>query len=92
MVVYTVITNGYDTLMDVEPEEGVRYVCFTDDEALKSNTWEIKPLPGLVTTIPQNKKQRILKIMAHLIFPEEDVSVYIDGNIKIVGKISVHIQ
>ena len=92
MVVYTVITYGYDNLIEVKPEEGVKFICFTDNKELKSNSWEIRPIPGWTETIPPNKKQRILKLCPHLLFPDEEISVYVDGNVQILAPITDYVN
>ena len=90
IVIYTVITGGYDNLVDPEVvEPGFDYVCFTDNvSGLKSDVWDIRPLPEWCLTVTPDKRQRMLKILAHLVFPEYKMSLYIDGNIKIVGELT----
>ena len=50
--------------------------------------WDIRPLPEWCLTVPFDKRQRMLKVLAHLVFPEYKMSVYVDGNIKLVGNVS----
>lgn len=81
-VVYTCITGGYDSLK--EPayiSDGFDYVCFTDNLELKSNVWEIRPLPKETEELSQVKKQRYVKINPHKVLSEYDLSIWIDGNI-----------
>jgi hypothetical protein len=82
--VYTVITNNYDTL-PVAKDDGFDYVCFTDNDELTSETWQIRLLektdnPKLLSRKP--------KILCHKYLPEYDYSIYIDGNFDTVGSIS----
>lgn len=87
-VVYTVITNGYDNL--IEPafaQDGIDYICFTDSKDLKGDIWQIREIPEWTKNIPQNKRQRMLKVLPHLLFPEYEMSLYIDGNVKIRGDV-----
>ena len=87
-VVYTVITNGYDNLIEPETiEEGIDYICYTDSPKLKSKYWTIRLLPKWTKNIPKNKRQRILKILPHILFPEYNKSLYVDANVKIKGNI-----
>lgn len=88
IVVYTVITNGYDSLLDpLKIEQGIDYICFTDSKNLESKYWTIKPLPKWVENVPKHKRQRMLKILPHILFPEYEKSLYVDGNMQIKGGI-----
>ena len=80
MIIYTVITNEYDTLK--EPKvvtSGWQYVCFSD-RPLKSKVWEIRLIdsnPGI---------DRMIKIKAHDYF-DYDIAVYVDGSFLIKGNL-----
>lgn len=83
-VIYTCITGGYDSL--IEPKiitKGFDYVCFTDNKDMKSDVWEIRPLPKETEGLSQVKKQRYVKINPHLILSEYDLSIWVDGNVTI---------
>lgn len=83
-VVYTCITGGYDDLIDpIYVTEGFDYVCFTDNLLLKSNIWQIRPLPKEVESLSQIKRQRYIKINAHKVLSEYDLSIWVDGNIRL---------
>lgn len=85
LVVYTAIFGDYDVLIDPEVVEvGVDYVCFTDDETLTSDVWEIRNVTPM--TEPSLSNRRI-KILAHEYLEEYDISVYIDGNIQILERV-----
>jgi len=94
MVVYTVITNNYETLRNpdvIDPR--ITYICFTDQPlwlAVTTNNdsvWQIKKIPG--SNLDPARKSRQVKILPHLFIGEHDCrySVYIDGNINIIGDI-----
>lgn len=88
-VVYTCITGGYDGL--IEPSyisDGFDYVCFTDNKALKSDVWKIRPLPKETEGLSQVKKQRFVKINAHLLLKEYDISIWVDGNVTLKGNLN----
>ena len=92
-VVYTCITGGYDNL--IEPKfisEGFDYVCFTDNNELKSDVWKIKPLPKETEGLSQVKKQRYVKINPHLLLSEYDVSIWVDGNVTIKSDLNSFID
>lgn len=83
-VVYTCITGSYDTLRDpLYISEGFDYICFTDNLGLRSNIWQILPLPAETKDLSQVKKQRYVKINAHKVLTNYDLSVWVDGNVDI---------
>lgn len=92
-VVYTCITGGYDSL--IEPSyitEGFDYVCFTDNPGMKSDIWEIRPLPKETEGLSQVKKQRYVKINPHLLLSDYDISIWVDGNITLKGDLNEFIN
>ena len=88
-VIYTCITNDYDNLDD-KPFicEGFDYICFTDNLSLRSNVWEIRPMPKESYNVPNHKKQRFIKINPHIVLPEYETSVWVDGNIHVNGDVN----
>ena len=77
MIVYTVITNDYDTLKEptvVTP--GWEYICFSDVER-RSDIWDC----GIT-----EKTQREVKIMGWHELGEQP-ALYIDGSIEITGNL-----
>lgn len=92
-VLYTCITGDYDSL--VEPSyitEGFDYVCFTDNQDMKSDIWEIRPLPNETEELSQVKKQRYVKLNPHLLLKEYDISIWVDGNVTIKGNLNKFVQ
>ena len=88
-VVYTCITGGYDNL--IEPTyltSDFDYVCFTDNTDMKSDVWQIKPLPKEVEGLSQIKKQRYVKINAHKVLKEYDLSIWVDGCVTVKGDLN----
>ena len=91
-VIYTCITGEYDQL--IEPSfinYDFDYICFTDNQNLKSEVWDIRPLPKETEGLTQIKKQRYVKINAHKILPEYDLSIWVDGNVSIKSDLNVFI-
>lgn len=83
-VIYTCITGGYDSI--IEPKkitEDFDYICFTDDKTLTSDFWEIRELPEETNDLSSVKKQRYVKINAHKVLPEYELSIWVDGNVLI---------
>ena len=82
IIVYTAITGKYDCLREPEIlEEGIRYICFTDDESLKSDVWEIRRINMEAFSAPIDAIKHI-KIMPDKYFGKEDIeySIWIDAN------------
>jgi len=87
-VVYTCITSDYDTLKDIlHPESNIDYICFTDLN-ITSNTWQIREIPKFLNELDSTKKARCIKIMPHFFLKEYEMSLWVDGNIQIVGFIN----
>ena len=83
-VIYTCITGGYDTL--IEPNfvnNDFDYICFSDNTELTSDVWIVKQLPKETEGLSQVKKQRYVKINAHKLLKDYDISIWVDGNVSI---------
>jgi hypothetical protein len=90
-VVYTSITGNYDELLTpLFRNEGWDYICFTDSPDLESDFWKIKRIKDVDLSLP--KINRIHKILPHKFLPKYDYSLYIDGNIRIIGDIDEYIN
>lgn len=83
-VIYSCITGGYDKIPVhnyVAPDWD--YVLFTDDKNLikrgKYEHWNIKPL--VFNKLTNVKNARWHKVNTHILFPEYDVSLWLDSNI-----------
>jgi hypothetical protein len=79
-VVYTCITGGYDELKNPRyVTNGFDYICFTDNLDMKSDVWQIMPLPNECKDLSQVKKQRYVKINPHKVLSDYDISIWVDG-------------
>ena len=88
-VIYTCITSDYDNL--IEPQfisDDFDYVCFTDSVFMRNELWNIRPLPKEIENLSKIKKQRYVKINAHKVLPEYDLSIWVDGNVLIKGDLN----
>lgn len=84
IAVYTCITQGYDPLnIPLSVDARLAYFCFTDTPESMAPPWEPRliTLPGL----SQKDQNRYIKMHPHEFLPEYDVTIYVDGNIQIVG-------
>jgi hypothetical protein len=82
IAVYTCTTGGYDRLEEIDnPYDHVACICFTDNRAFTSHTWQVRYIDDLG---PENrdkiKTARHYKILAHRYLSDYDASVWIDGN------------
>lgn len=92
-VIYTCITGNYEPLDDpfsVSP--GFDYICFTNSDTIKSNVWKILPIPKELDGLTEVKKQRCIKINAHKYLPQYDLSIWVDGSIKLLKNVNQFIK
>lgn len=74
-VIYTCITGGYDTLKrPTVITKGWDYICYTDNNELKSDFWKIIILPK------EEKLERKVKILQPF---KADISIWCDASILI---------
>lgn len=81
VVVYTVVTGGYDRL---RPAEGkATWVCFTDGSAEETTPWDLIKVPSCRTVDERIRQARRIKLLPHLFLPPHKVSVWLDANIEL---------
>ncbi|WP_051275403.1 glycosyltransferase [Aestuariibacter salexigens] len=84
-VVYTAIFGNYDHLKVPEyinPDWD--YVCFTDNPDITSDVFTVKCVsPRFENT---TKNARMIKILSHLFLIGYDISLWIDGSVKLRGR------
>ena len=86
IVCYTCITGGYDALLQPSLLNiGIDFICFSDIAIANSLAWKIRPIPKELSYLSNVKKQRIIKICPHRYLKEYDISIWVDGNIQVVG-------
>ena len=59
------------------------FVCFTDREDFESEVWDIRLTTPIYEDMARDSKKP--KILPHRYFPEYDLSVWIDGDIKVTS-------
>ena len=87
VAVYTCIWGNYDSIL--EPlflNPNIDYYILTDQEIPEGSAWKRAPIPDGVELKGKTNTEinRFFKMLPHLVFPEYDYSIYIDGNIRIV--------
>lgn len=88
-VIYTVVTNGYDNIpvhKYIAPDWD--YILFTDNKELikkgRYKHWTVKPI--IFNKLDNVRNSRYPKVNAHIVLPEYDYSLYLDGNIIVNNK------
>jgi hypothetical protein len=90
-VVYTAITGDYDELLTPSYlNDDWDYICFTDNENIESDFWEIRKMED--SDLDKIKKARMYKILPHVFLPEYEYSLWIDGNFRIISDINEYIK
>lgn len=86
VAVYTCITQGYDELnLPTHRCSGVDFYCFTDDPS------KVRPpfiyRDTACKDLNPAEQNRFIKMHPHLILSAYDASVYVDGNIQVIGDV-----
>jgi len=83
LIIYTSITNWYDTIPDdMYYDPDVKYVCFTDGNVEKKGPWEFRDIPKFVYDEIDGDPRRLsayAKICPHKLFPYGSKTVWLDG-------------
>lgn len=84
IAVYTCITDGYDYLSTPSAiDSRLDYYIFTDAKEVAPAPWR-----NMKVNLPHlnaKDQNRYIKMHAHEYFPDYDMTIYLDGSIKIVG-------
>lgn len=85
--VYTALIGRYERLneQEVARRSSIRFICFTDDPDLRSETWEIRLIEPALAADPV-RSQRHIKLLPHIHLPEFDQSLYIDNSVVLKEK------
>ncbi len=82
-VVYTAIFGNYDQLLPVNQEWDCDFVCFSDNNELISEGWQIVVQETHEKTPAQ--ANRYYKMLPHKCLSQYEYSLYVDGSIGIVA-------
>lgn len=92
IVVYTAIFNNYDWLKEpVVLSPNVDYVCFTDNDKLRSDYWDIVILKDEKLN-PSLLNRKIKLIYPYTYFKDYDYSLYVDGSVMIKGDVGTFVE
>ena len=87
IIVYSAVTSSYD--MVFKPKvctENVQYILFSDQPG-KIRGWNVLPITNVVNE-GGSLTNRWYKFFPHEVFKDAEYSVYMDGNIRIIGDLS----
>lgn len=89
---YTCIAGAYDSSKSICNQtksslDNVDFICFNDDKLKLQAGWISTRIPKCLDGLVDVRKARMLKTQPHKFLKEYDVSLWIDGNIEVVGDI-----
>lgn len=98
-VVYTAITASKDILVEDQNTKGADFVAFLDrttnpDGLAKTDDWFIKPIkasPG-ISKDDYVRQAKMYKLLPHIIFPNAEYSLWIDGNMRLLVPLDTLIE
>ncbi len=93
VAIYTCITGGYDSInQPLCVEKNCDYYLITDEKCDKENAGAYKwvDIRNIVpkTIVDNIDRNRYCKMHGHDLFKDYDYSIYVDGNIQIIGNIT----
>lgn len=91
IVVYTCITGNYDGLKaPLFQAEDITYVCFTNNREIKSSVWNMEYIDRKDADNVLLARQ--IKTSPHILFPEYETSVWVDGKFEIKEDLRKYIE
>ncbi|MGW8369212.1 MAG: glycosyltransferase domain-containing protein, partial [Gammaproteobacteria bacterium] len=86
VVVYTAVTSRYDLVLPPARQSAPLAFCLFDDTGVGVRGWHGVPFRrSFDCSVTTN---RFHKFFAHELFPDAEYSIYLDGNIGIVGDLA----
>ena len=85
-VIYTVLTGGYDNLIQLTcVSQDFDYICFTDtiSENSYNGIWNLRKIPSI--TDDKQRLSRFPKMHPHVLLSQYEYSVYIDASVDIIN-------
>ena len=90
IAIYTSIFGGYDDLPKISfKPKNCDFLCFTEDN-IKSTDWNVIHSPIIYKDSNRNAKR--FKILPHKYLSDYDYSIWIDGNMDVVGDVNKLIE
>lgn len=92
LLVYTCVVAAYDRVFPpVRIEDGIDYVVITEDASLQVPGWRTQVVDA-ARFHSTRAANRHYKMLAHQLLPGYDASVYVDGNVRVLGPLSVLVE
>lgn len=89
-VIYTSITGNYDTLTEPEiVDADTDYICFTNNNNLCSKIWNIEYMKN--SQFDDMHLAKYVKMFPHKYLKEYELSIWVDGKLKIKGSIDSYL-
>lgn len=84
-VVYTCLFGYSERFLDQQllPDELTDFVCFTDDEDLRSDFWKIVVVEK--SLLDPHRRSKSFKHRPHLLFPKHECSLYVDNTVELTA-------
>ena len=88
-IVYTAIFGNYDALKPPCYSKGARWVAFTDAGFKAPSPWRVIPhrFP-----LRDQRHSRYCKINSHILFPDDEITIWHDGNIQLTRPIQDYVD
>jgi hypothetical protein len=84
LLIYTCIAGNYDELpAPLFESADIDFVCLSDAAVSVPSPWILQRLPAMPLSAPE--LNRYAKMHPHLLFPQHEVSLYVDGNIQVIA-------
>ena len=84
IAVYTVSTGKYDDIKNpIYIDKNIDYFIFTEQELGENLVWEKKEIPFELKKMSLLEQARYIKTHPHVFFQDYDLSMFIDGNVRI---------
>lgn len=90
IIIYTAIYGNYDRIRDpgIVPDN-CKFIIYTDNMYTNSSIWERREYHSkYFDALSDLEKNRFIKMHPHLLFPESEYSVYLDGSIWIISDLT----
>jgi Protein of unknown function (DUF616) len=91
IVIYTAITGNYDQLRNGDRQDELPFVAYLENSELKTTDHILdlaQVLPPEYQDLDANRRAKWFKLHPHKLFPDFTYSIWIDGNVKVVGNIN----
>jgi hypothetical protein len=86
ITVYTANFGAKDTVKSIVPKDGVDYICFCDNPNFVEDGWNRIIVGNFMND--KRKQSRWFKMHPHVLFPNSDYTVWVDGRVQLKTNIS----